>query len=186
MFKKIFDKLKGLTTKNPPAKRPRLTIAVDFDGVLHSYSSGWQGVGVASDPPVPGAMAWLCAAVNEFDVAIYSSRSASIRGQIAMRRWLQEHLAKERGQEGLDTYDMIRWPVTKPSAFLTIDDRAHCFEGVFPDAKEIRAFKPWNKRQGPMPAPGVVAHGGHQLFGADFPGVVQRAQKFGNAVDLID
>lgn len=35
------------------------TICIDFDGVLHSYTSGWQGEDVASDPPVPGAIEWL-------------------------------------------------------------------------------------------------------------------------------
>lgn len=35
----------------------------------------------------------------------------------------------------------------KPAAFLTIDDRAIQFDGHWPDVAELRAFKPWNKRQ---------------------------------------
>jgi hypothetical protein len=42
--------------------------------------------------------------------------------------------------------DNISWPTQKPAASLTIDDRALCFTGIFPDAAEILAFKPWNKR----------------------------------------
>ena len=38
-------------------KRP--VICIDFDGVLHSYTSGWQGMSKASDPPVDGAIEWL-------------------------------------------------------------------------------------------------------------------------------
>lgn len=30
------------------------TVVFDFDGVIHSYTSGWQGEGVANDPIVPG------------------------------------------------------------------------------------------------------------------------------------
>jgi hypothetical protein len=37
----------------------KLTICVDFDGVLHSYASGWKGAGVVADGPVDGAIEWL-------------------------------------------------------------------------------------------------------------------------------
>ena len=35
------------------------TILLDFDGVIHSYTSGWKGAGVIPDPPVPGAIDFL-------------------------------------------------------------------------------------------------------------------------------
>jgi transposase len=41
----------------------------------------------------------------------------------------------------------IQWPWFKPPAFLTIDDRAFCFEGVWPELNRIEAFVPWNKRR---------------------------------------
>lgn len=39
----------------------------------------------------------------------------------------------------------ISWPWFKPSAFITIDDRALTFNGVFPTLDAIANFKPWNK-----------------------------------------
>lgn len=40
----------------------------------------------------------------------------------------------------------ISWPWFKPSAFITIDDRALTFDGTWPSLADIAAFKPWNKR----------------------------------------
>ena len=72
----------------------RKLICLDFDGVLHSYSSGWKGVRNIPDPPVHGALEWLCEALSRFDVAILSSRSHQWGGRRAMKGWLRGHLHK--------------------------------------------------------------------------------------------
>lgn len=117
-------------------------ICIDFDGVLHSYSSGWQGADVANDPPVPGAIEWLTDLIvkNEVDPQIYSSRSRQEGGILCMKEWLIKHGMSP------SMADMIAFPTQKPAAFLTIDDRAICFDGTFPTAEMMKAFKPWNKR----------------------------------------
>ena len=38
----------------------------------------------------------------------------------------------------------ISFPIQKPPAWLTIDDRAICFKGTFPTYEEIDNFQPWN------------------------------------------
>lgn len=38
------------------------------------------------------------------------------------------------------------WPTTKPSAFVTLDDRALTFDGHWPEIDALKAFKPWNKK----------------------------------------
>lgn len=118
------------------------TILVDFDGTLHAYTTGWQGAAIVSDPPVPGAIDWLRAmlADERFDVQIYSSRSRQEGGIGAMVNWLVTH-----GMSA-DEVDALKWPTEKPAAFLTIDDRAICFDGVFPALDDVANFKPWNKR----------------------------------------
>lgn len=40
----------------------------------------------------------------------------------------------------------IKFPTKKPAAFLTIDDRAMQFTGVFPDPAHLLKFEPWNKQ----------------------------------------
>ena len=118
------------------------TILVDFDGVLHAYASPWQGADVISDAPVPDAIQWLERMLQDprFSVCIYSARSIVPAGIEAMKKWFLKH--------GLfDSYvEKLQFPTEKPVAFLTIDDRAFCFQGTFPDPDEIVAFKPWNKR----------------------------------------
>lgn len=116
-------------------------ILVDFDGVLHSYTQGWQGADVVGDPPVPGAIAWLRSmlADERFDVQVYSSRSRQDGGIGAMVNWLVTH-----GMSA-DEVDALKWPTQKPAAFLTIDDRAICFSGTFPALDAVANFKPWNK-----------------------------------------
>lgn len=63
-------------------------LCMDFDGVIHSYSSGWKGARNIPDPPVPGALDFLSAAETVFEVHIYSSRSHQFGGIRAMKRWL--------------------------------------------------------------------------------------------------
>lgn len=119
------------------------TICVDFDGVLHSYLSGWKGTEVVADPPVPGAMRWLAGlqADEGLRVAIYSSRSKEESGVVAMRGWLREN-----GAEVGVNVDKLEFPREKPAAFLTIDDRAICFDGNFPSLGDIHGFKTWMQR----------------------------------------
>lgn len=122
---------------------------LDFDGVIHSYTRGWKGATVIPDPPVPGAMEFICAAVTRFRVAIYSSRSGQPGGIDAMRDWLTCHMAAlhlpvpERANAVLME---IEWPTEKPPAMVTIDDRAITFTGEWPALSDLLAFKPWNKR----------------------------------------
>lgn len=117
------------------------TICIDFDGVLHSYASGWRGADVVADPPTAGAIAWLRSLLDSRRVSpvIYSSRSKTPEGIAAMQNWLLDN--------GLTADDVraLEFPTQKPAAFLTIDDRAICFTGDFPSIDTMVNFKPWNK-----------------------------------------
>ena len=124
-------------------------LCVDFDGVIHSYSSGWKGAHVIPDPPVDGAIAFLLGALEHFDVCIYSSRSSQAGGVAAMSRWLRQHGGNcwHESPAGPGLED-VRFPDDKPAAFLTIDDRAICFDGNWSALvpADLLNFKPWNKR----------------------------------------
>ena len=120
-------------------------LCVDFDGVLHSYTSGWQGADVVADDPVPGAIPWLVGLTlrPEYKVCIYSNRSSQFGGIEAMRAWLHENMGDLLEVLRDDALDAIDFPTEKPPAYLTIDDRAICFRGTFPSVLELDNFKPW-------------------------------------------
>jgi len=127
---------------DPDAKKPILCL--DFDGVLHSYTSGWKGATTIPDPPVDGAAEFLAKAVKKFDVRVYSSRSGQKGGIDAMTTWLTDVLAKAGTP---DVIDDIGWPETKPPASVTLDDRAITFDGKWPAIEDLLAFKPWFKKK---------------------------------------
>ncbi len=146
----------------------RYTVAVDFDGVLHSYTSPWKNARTIPDPPVPGALDWLYRTVGKFNVAVYSTRNFHWFGRWAMKAWLRKHLRDyfwETHDELLkgtwtlldceDTVSImvdqvmeeISFPKHKPAALLYIDDRAWRFEGAnWPTADQIHRARPWNRR----------------------------------------
>lgn len=132
-----------MSEKNKPI------LCLDFDGVIHSYTSGWKGASVIPDPPVEGAIAFMLEALLHFDVVIYSSRSKDEDGLKAMKAWLYDY----GGQTWYESpagpgLEDIEFAAEKPAAFLTIDDRAICFSGNWNDYSPelLLHFKPWNKQ----------------------------------------
>lgn len=81
-----------------------MTIAVDFDGVVHRYSRGWQD-GAIYDPPVLGAVNGLRMLMERDAVFIHTSREPE-----QVMPWLEE--------QGFD---------------VTIDDRCRVCERARPD-----------------------------------------------------
>jgi len=112
------------------------TVVFDFDGVIHSYTSGWKGPDIIPDPPVFGiqeAIVGIRAA--GYEVVVVSTRCATAEGRRAVSAWLNKH--------GIEV-DGVR--TEKPPAIVYIDDRAICFDGDPATLLDkIRTFKPWNK-----------------------------------------
>lgn len=127
-------------------KNERYTVAVDFDGVIHRYDSPWVNAHTIPDAPVDGALFWVYATLQKFDVVIFSTRCKTWRGRRAMRRWLQHHEPglwyESPGTRGMED---VKLSYEKPPALIYIDDRAWRFDGTFPTAAEIHAARPWNK-----------------------------------------
>jgi hypothetical protein len=165
------------------------TLCLDFDGVLHSYSSGWKGAAVIPDPPVTGALQFILDAMEHFKVSIYSSRSGQEGGIVAMQQWLADWFREWASEDSgrwpskawrEETLDQIEWPTSKPAAFLTIDDRALTFDGTWPKASDLLTFQPWNKR--PIGATGRFPQG---VLNDDDQGELKIAVAFDKADGLV-
>lgn len=129
-------------------------LCLDFDGVIHSYDSGWKGADIIPDPPVPGALLFIYEALDRFEVHIFSSRSNQAGGIAAMQAWLRKYAVGSiidgvfSDDPNLCWLDAVKWPTEKPPAMVTIDDRAITFTGEWPTIDSLLAFKPWNKGGG--------------------------------------
>lgn len=125
----------------------RYTVAVDFDGVLHSYTTPWRGAHVIPDEPVPGAIEWLHRTVQKFDVVILTTRGRWPWGRWAIRRWLKRHAGglwyETMGARGIED---VTVSAIKTAALIYLDDRAVRFDGRnFPTPSEVHELRPWNK-----------------------------------------
>ncbi len=131
------------------------TVCVDFDGVIHSYTSPWVAPHLIPDPPVDGALKWMREMLGHFQVLIFSTRCRTWRGRRAMRRWLWRHDTGENypysmwqdNLMGSDTLSEVKFSKNKPPALIYLDDRAVRFTGPrsWPTVNEIHKAKPWNK-----------------------------------------
>jgi hypothetical protein len=123
----------------------RPILCLDFDGVCHSYTSGWQGAASIPDPPVDGMWEFLEQAIDVFEIHIFSSRTHQHGGKQAMFQWFLKWADTDKRQ-GIST--MLLFPLEKPSALVTLDDRGILFTGTWPNVEELRKFKPWYQKNG--------------------------------------
>ena|SRR5215469_6150976 len=127
--------------KYDPQPNGKPILCLDFDGCIHSYTSGWKGVDKIPDPPVPGAFEWMTRAAEVFEIHIYSSRSSSPAGRRAMFQYIY---SRDRVLAHL-----VVFADEKPRAFITIDDRCVQFNGNWSDAQfqpqKLLAFVPYYK-----------------------------------------
>ncbi len=111
-------------------------ICFDFDGVIHSYLSGWQGIDVILDPVVIGIKELIDELrADGYNVQVFSARCREKAGIDAIKKYLNDHNI---------IVDQVA--TNKPPAIVSIDDRVICFNGEVEGIKEqIINFKPWTE-----------------------------------------
>jgi phosphoglycolate phosphatase-like HAD superfamily hydrolase len=110
------------------------TICFDFDGVIHSYVSGWKGADVIPDPPVEGISEVIQELREQgYQVVINSARCGQENGVAAILKYLDENNIR-----------VDKVCLHKPPALMYVDDRAIHFNGNPKDLlKAIKGFKCW-------------------------------------------
>ncbi|CUH95829.1 hypothetical protein P22_1914 [Propionispora sp. 2/2-37] len=112
------------------------TVVLDFDGVIHSYTSKWKGTTVIPDPPVEGIKEAIQSIRKQYRVVVVSTRCFQEGGVEAVKAWLARH--------AIAVDDVV---AHKPPATVYVDDRAINFDG---DAStlldKIKAFKTWQQK----------------------------------------
>lgn len=125
------------------------TVVMDFDGVIHSYKSGWKRAEVIPDPVVPG----IANAINDlrargYMVVVVSTRCSATEGMEAVKRYLAEN---EIIVDGV--------LAEKPPALCYVDDRAICFKGNAGKlVSQVESFKTWLEDPGIQQADCTEVH----------------------------
>lgn len=110
------------------------TVVFDFDGVIHSYVSGWKGNTCIPDPPVDGITEAIRKIREDgYRVVVVSARCRDKDGIAAVKNYLAAN--------GVEVDDVM---AEKPPAMCYIDDRALKFNGHADDLlQKIRNFHTW-------------------------------------------
>jgi hypothetical protein len=141
----------------PVAKAPReFTVAVDFDNVLHSYTSPWSHAADIKDPPLPDALAWLeqfaadgariilhtCRLTgwNPMQAGFFAGDPDAV--QAAIWEWLKRHGLSEAACARVSLWT---W-VGKPHADAYVDDKAIAFCGDFMSASKLKGMVAYHRR----------------------------------------
>lgn len=103
-------------------------MSVDFDGVLHTYQSGWTGP-EPTDPPEEGALVFIDTLISMgLKPVIVSSRADSPEGVRHIENWLEQH-----------GFPALPVSHNKVQAIAYVDDRAVRYDtgsGAWPQVVE--------------------------------------------------
>lgn len=130
-------------SKNKYKVMDKKTICIDFDGVIHDYSKGFQGADEFGQM-IPNADAGTSVLKQKgWTIIIFTTRKKTDK----LEKWLKDHNI---------TYDYINENPNQPEntsgkliADVYLDDRGICFRGVWDQwlVREILDFEPWEERR---------------------------------------
>lgn len=100
-----------------------MTLAVDFDGVIHAYSRGWQD-GSIYDDPIPGALEGLQALMSRDSVFIFTTRDPAQVVSWLLDRGISAIADTDSTRTFWNGRDEVLVTNRKLAAYAYLDDRA--------------------------------------------------------------
>lgn len=109
----------------PGYENDKNNLAIDFDGVIHSFDKGWFD-GTCYGDPIEGSLEALKNLSKKYNIIIFTAKAKPDRplvngktGTELVEEWLKKH----------HVYDCVsRITSEKPRAMLYIDDNGYRFE----------------------------------------------------------
>jgi hypothetical protein len=122
----------------PPGFEDELNnIAIDFDGVIHSFDKGWHD-GTCYGEPLPGSLEAIKTLSAKYNIIIFTAKAKKNRPLVNGKTGTQ------LVQEWLEKYDVMQYinEITseKPRAKIYIDDNGYRFnswKNTLRDVEEI-------------------------------------------------
>ena len=137
IFYKTYEPITNAEAKGPGRRNYKKRVLFDFDGVIHSYVSGWKGAAVIPDPPVEGIRDVIqTLRADDYEIVVFTTRAETMAGSDAVLNYLKKHDIE------VDAITGFKLP-----AILCVDDRAICFDGnTLGLVDKIKAFQSWTKK----------------------------------------
>lgn len=121
----------------PGFEKDAKNIAIDFDGVVHTFDKGYHD-GTCYGAPIDGSLEAIKKLSKKYNIIIFTAKAKPSRplvnnktGTELVRDWLEEH--------GVLKY-VSEITAEKPRAFLYIDDKGYRFENWSDTMKFLEDF----------------------------------------------
>jgi hypothetical protein len=117
----------------PGFQKDAKNIAIDFDGVVHTFDKGYHD-GTCYGSPIDGSLEAIKELSKKYNIVIFTAKAKPCRplvnnktGTELVRDWLEKHNVLKYVSE---------ITAEKPRAFLYIDDKGYRFEN-WPDTMKF-------------------------------------------------
>jgi len=121
----------------PGFEKEAKNIAIDFDGVVHTFDKGFHD-GTCYGDPIEGSLDSIRQLSKKYNIVIFTAKAKPSRplvggktGAELVREWLEKHDVMQYVKE---------ITAEKPRAFLYIDDKGYRFENWYDTMRFMEVF----------------------------------------------